>query len=49
MGMELTAHRNVPKMEEAISVAHSLHRVGREENLIINLGILIFDQASPQW
>lgn len=43
LGTKRTAHRNVPKMEEAITVAHSDCTARGGKSLIINLGVLIFE------
>lgn len=48
LGMKLTAHRNVPEMEEAINMAHSDCAAWGGNSLIINLGVLIFDKASSR-
>lgn len=44
LGMKPTAHRNVPKMEEAITMAHSDCTAWGGESLIINLSVLIFEK-----
>lgn len=44
LGTKLTAHRNVPKMEEAITMAHSDCTAWGGKSLIINLGVLIFEK-----